>query len=228
MYFFEGLLGLIAAGWALGYLFLKVTGLKTCLPPFAGPFAASLICTNLLIEALVAVGDYVHFFVWPLAVILVICAFTAAILNPELAVIPSLKSQVWNQELPTARRLLVCGIFAATLLFIPICTWLSIGQMQPAIFGYDSISSWNPWALDWAQNKFPGRIYHYPQLVPAMWSFVYVSADDTSLQFFPSFFKILFWVATSDALIFVAKRSRDFLLLASLPILTFLYLRWIG
>jgi hypothetical protein len=49
---------------------------------------------------------------------------------------------------------------------------------------YDTIASWNKWALDWANNSLPGRTLYYPQLLPVNWSIIYLLLGDSSIQLF--------------------------------------------
>jgi len=49
---------------------------------------------------------------------------------------------------------------------------------------YDTIISWNKWAIDWANNSLPTSTWRYPQLLPANWSIIYVLMGTTTVQFF--------------------------------------------
>ena len=49
---------------------------------------------------------------------------------------------------------------------------------------WDAIVSWNPWAIEWAQNSFPVHTVRYPQLIPTNWSLTYVFVDNLDVQFF--------------------------------------------
>jgi hypothetical protein len=51
---------------------------------------------------------------------------------------------------------------------------------------WDSINSWNHWALDWASGKLPVSPYHYAQLIPTNWSLSYVLLQDRALTSFAS------------------------------------------
>src|SRR3569833_2717442 len=48
---------------------------------------------------------------------------------------------------------------------------------------------------------------------------------DSGIEFFSSSFKFVFWLLTLETLAFVAIRSRDFVLLFSIPI-AFILMRW--
>ena len=52
---------------------------------------------------------------------------------------------------------------------------------------WDSIVSWNEWALSWARGEFPTATDNYPQLMPINYSLAYIFMGSTSIQFFSKF-----------------------------------------
>jgi len=60
---------------------------------------------------------------------------------------------------------------------------------------YDTIVSWNKWAIQWANNLLPINTAHYPQLLPINWSIVYLLMGDSSIQFFAKAIMPLFTLA---------------------------------
>jgi hypothetical protein len=72
------------------------------------------------------------------------------------------------------------------LIFIAI-NWISklfIWNLGSVFNSYDTIVSWNKWAVSWAGNSIPSGTWHYPQLLPAIWSILYVLMGDPSIQLF--------------------------------------------
>ncbi len=53
---------------------------------------------------------------------------------------------------------------------------------------WDAVVSWNRWAGVWYQNQIPLDSGHYPQLMPANWSFAYLMIGDDRVQFFAKYF----------------------------------------
>jgi hypothetical protein len=57
-------------------------------------------------------------------------------------------------------------------------------NLGSGINSYDAILSWNKWAIAWANNTLPRATAHYPQLLPAIWSILYLLIGNTKIQFF--------------------------------------------
>src|ERR1019366_759172 len=45
--------------------------------------------------------------------------------------------------------------------------------------------SWNRWAAEWAGGSLPVQTWEYPQLLPTLWSMIYLIVGTTELQVFP-------------------------------------------
>lgn len=58
----------------------------------------------------------------------------------------------------------------------------AFAQLGYIFIQWDAVMSWNRWAVDFAQGRFPQHTWHYPQLVPALISIPYVMAGDPRLQ----------------------------------------------
>ena len=57
----------------------------------------------------------------------------------------------------------------------------------------DAINSWNPWAMQMAQNQWPNPTMLYPQLLPANFSINYVFLKETHVWFFSKAWVSLFF-----------------------------------
>ena len=57
---------------------------------------------------------------------------------------------------------------------------------------WDSVVSWNRWAIDWAANHLPRSTAEYPQLLPCNLSLSYVFIQDSSIWFFAKGWLFLF------------------------------------
>lgn len=87
---------------------------------------------------------------------------------------------------------------------------------------YDTIVSWNKWAVAWANNSLPVSTWRYPQLLPTTWSIFYVFMGDTSIQMFGqgimplfTFFILIMMIDLS-----ISKRNAGFLIAAAIAYLT--------
>jgi hypothetical protein len=86
-----------------------------------------------------------------------------------------------TNPLTAAWRLALFGAALATLAYFGARAVLNVGQ----IFNlWDDVVSWNRWAVDWAQGRYPGHTWHYPQLLPAAWATTYVFMGTPAIQFF--------------------------------------------
>ncbi|MGH0035986.1 MAG: hypothetical protein ACQGVK_13245 [Myxococcota bacterium] len=96
---------------------------------------------------------------------------------------------------------------------------------------WDSIVSWNRWALDWSHGTLPGWTMHYPQLLPSNWSLAYV-LQGQDLQFLPHGLMALFPVGIGLLLLDLGLRRREESFLLAAPVFAVLLgaslSRWIG
>lgn len=87
---------------------------------------------------------------------------------------------------------LITGIGALSAITWAVHVWtLNFG----AIFeGWDTLFSWNNYALQWAANRLPEITGAYPQLVPANWSISYVLTGNQQVQLFNTLLPPLFFL----------------------------------
>ncbi len=87
--------------------------------------------------------------------------------------------------------------FGAQLLITVIGHW-------PGFFGeWDAVVSWNQWALDWTRGSWPQVTWGYPQMIPALWSEMYLWQGSAEIEFFArawmGLFPLAFLVLFFDA-----------------------------
>ena len=73
------------------------------------------------------------------------------------------------------------------VLAVSVLWWafrLFLNYLGSIFDAWDSINSWNQWALTWASGHVPLYTHDYPQLIPAHWSLTYVFMGNTKIQFF--------------------------------------------
>jgi hypothetical protein len=73
---------------------------------------------------------------------------------------------------------------------------------------WDPVTGWNRFALDWANNQWPGNTWRYPQLVPANWSISYVMMQNTHVQCFAKAVMPLFSIAVLLLFLDLALRKK--------------------
>jgi hypothetical protein len=100
-------------------------------------------------------------------------------------------------------RLLLFFVGVAPILYF--ATFLP-GAFTTVFAGYDALVSWNRWAMDWTNGRFPAWTMHYPQLIPANWSMLYVIVGN-ELQFLPKGLSVLFPATTVLMLVDLGLRK---------------------
>jgi hypothetical protein len=116
-------------------------------------------------------------------------------------------------------------IFSAFLLMFLLAVFINnAGNIFSA---WDAVVSWNRWAIDFYNNKFPSGIWHYPQLIPANWSIAYVLSG-FPLQFIPRGMMPLFMIfmVYSFIILGIKKRSVIFFLSSIFLYQTLMRLNW--
>ena len=111
-------------------------------------------------------------------------------------------------------RLLLFFVGVAPILYF--ATFLP-GAFTTVFSGYDALVSWNRWAMDWMNGRFPTWTMHYPQLIPADWSMLYAIVGN-ELQFLPKGLSVFFPATTVLMLVDLGlrKSSPEFMLAAAL------------
>lgn len=90
------------------------------------------------------------------------------------------------------RRICKFAIF-----FIFICSlFLMLRKLGGIFIAWDAVASYNRWALSLASNKLPELTWHYPQMVPILYSLPYVFMSNHDIQFF-SYAIFLFFLPLS-------------------------------
>jgi hypothetical protein len=79
------------------------------------------------------------------------------------------------------------GLLSAVVIAYVIWTYgsLAFHDFGEIFTGWDAVVSWNRWAGEWAAGSLPVQTWEYPQLLPSLWSMIYVMMGTTELQIFP-------------------------------------------
>lgn len=87
--------------------------------------------------------------------------------------------------------------------------FLMLHQCGGIFTTWDAVASYNRWALSWAANSFPVQTWHYPQMVPILYSLPYVFMGNNEVQFF-SFAIFLFFLPLSIAVCLALQAYREY------------------
>jgi len=82
-----------------------------------------------------------------------------------------------GNNISTIVRLLVISI----LIFYSV---LTIKELGTVFTDSDVVVSWNKWAIDWYNGISPRNTFHYPQLIPTLYSLTYQFIGNTEVELF--------------------------------------------
>lgn len=85
---------------------------------------------------------------------------------------------------------------------------------------FDAYASWDRWAEKWAENRFPGDTWEYPQLLPVSYSLTYKFIGTDAVKFFSKSFMPLFSIMIVLMLFDLgkARKSYGYMLAAALSL----------
>jgi hypothetical protein len=75
---------------------------------------------------------------------------------------------------------------------------------------WDAWASWDRWATRWAENRFPGDTWEYPQLIPVTYSVAYKFIGTTAVKFFGKSIMPLFALVIALMLFDLGKKFKSF------------------
>jgi hypothetical protein len=198
-----------------GYLVLAAVGIRASsgLQAIVRAFAASLVANWVLVWVLTVAGIY-----GPAALYAVFAAECVWLVRLQ-----------WGKPVPAdLLRRARASLLGAPLPFL-LALALAIAtaaaftayalQNHDAVFAeWDAVVSWNRWALDWAEGRLPGNALHYPQLLPASWSVLYVFSRDTVVQAPALILQALYPLGVVLVFLEAGLRRRSVPLLVAAPI----------
>jgi hypothetical protein len=77
---------------------------------------------------------------------------------------------------------LICVMFVVAVVLL-FCADILLREYSAIFEGWDSIVSWNRWAIELSDNEYNPMSAAYPVLFPGIWSLVYKAQGDTSVWF---------------------------------------------
>lgn len=178
-----GLLAIAQVVWLPGYIFLKYFNIQgqSRIQLLVYSFGLSLLINYLTVFFLTLCGLYQPFYIY--LILLSEVAYLFVIWQP-LAKKQSKHIVVSNDANKQELSLFLSPLFIAaeiTFIVYGIYVYLNLGKIFTS---WDVNFSVNRWAIDWFRNSWPAFTYHYPQLIPANWSLIYVITREAGIHFF--------------------------------------------
>lgn len=190
--FAAGLSALIQVAILPGWLVVLRFGIGTILADVLAAFVVSLVTTFNIALLLQLTGVYNR---TALSVIVIGEIFLLTILNRRftgVVTMSPLPLRPWPRN----------GFFAANVVALIIMVSFAMHMLMvlwshvPGIFEeWDAVVSWNRWAVNWYEGRWPVETFGYPQLMPAMWSATYLWLGSDQIEIFARAFMGLFPIA---------------------------------
>lgn len=245
--FIWGLLSLIQILFLPGFLLLHLFRVKHTRFPekIVFSFAFSLIANFIIVLVLTSLGLYTR----PIVLLLFFIELGATLLlsykwlrsNRKLGLtqflnrLKSYPNDLFAKQTDhetEGQRLLRIALFGLLLLgALAALGWITriLWDQKLTVFSvWDSVVSWNNWAVQWANNQFPEIPRRYGQLVPANWSLSYVFMDSEQVQFFAKSIMPLFTLFTLLLPVLLGIEFKSYGFLAAAIIIQFVYKEFLG
>ena len=184
----------------------------------------SVLGNFVLIWLLVLLGAYVQVTLFAIVAIEIV-----AILYGAIRRLPN-SGKVWvdgSINDSTGLRLSILDI-ATTLMFLFFCfaifAWW-VPYLGGPFLRADPNVIWNAWAKVWAAGSMPSNTSGYPQLLPELWSLVYVMSGSAEIQSFARSVNAFFpWISIAGLMLLLKENRKIAFILASGSILPFWFL----
>jgi hypothetical protein len=196
-------------------------GQRSLIRQFSYLFMLSLLANYVGVLLLVTVGLYLRSVV--LLIFVAELALFVWLYRPQLLKVRG----GWEQQLKTAisKQLqsfsewikedfwsavlyFVFGLTALLGLLWVLSVWVS--NFNTVYQTWDAWASWDRWAVKWAENRFPGDTWEYPQLIPISYSVAYKFIGTTAVKFFGKSIMPLFALLIGGMLFDLGRKFKSF------------------
>ena len=234
--FLLGMLSVLQISFLPGYLIVRALRMDNgAIKTWILSFTLSVLFNHWLIVALVTAHSYYSLTVYAIfAVELGILGWMefAGLGTPIAVLCADDQKRVkelcasFNEGDPATRWLGTSVLLAAAVtLLIYLMRFMEADHVFSA---WDAVVSWNRWAVDWYQNRFPSRTHQYPQLIPSNWSISYVFMGSATVQLFAKMLMPLFPLTALLAATDLGLRSKNLGIILGVSLTGFLFLSWGG
>jgi hypothetical protein len=178
-----GLLSIFQLVFLPGFLVARVAKIKGATRTMILSLGLSPIVNYLLVFFLTALGIYHRWLV-----LLVFGLEIIALLYLIGPIGPTERLAAKKTNVITPASLAIFMIALSSVIYYALVYG---GTIKDIFTDWDAVVSWDRWAMDWYDNGFPERTWHYPQLIPANWSLTYQFIGDARVKFFAKYYMAL-------------------------------------
>jgi hypothetical protein len=143
--------------------------------------AISMAVNHLLILLLVSFSIYRPGVVMGLAAVQLVAVIFLAMRNNYRA---SVRQSKIIEKLHRTETIKDIAYFIIVSVAIITYARRAFGDFGEIFSSWDAVVAFNRWAVDWAAGQIPHFMYTYPQMVPSLWSMIYLIIGTTELQVF--------------------------------------------
>ena len=174
-----------------GYLVWRIAGLRGRGHVLLVSFGLSLLLNHLLVLALTLTRTYSR----PVMLLLFLGELGALVWMERRALLAPPRwpsaiasffalAKMGTKSSPTQiASVLRLGLTAASVGFVIYFVSLCLDNLGGVFSDWDPLVSYNRWAKQWYQGTVPSRTWTYPQLLPSVWSMIYVFLGADRLHF---------------------------------------------
>lgn len=205
-----------------GLLLIRLFSAKrSFIQQFAYVFMLSLLANYLAVFLLVAVGLYYR------SLVLVLFAIEVALLvwlnrgiltakvtgggaqiKKKLSSSLSFFSEWTRKDFWSASLYLLFGLIAVLGIVWVLFVWVK--NFGTVFQTWDAWASWDRWAEKWAENRFPGDTWEYPQLIPMSYSLAYKFIGTVAVKFFGKSIMPLFTLFIALMLFDLGRKNKSY------------------
>ena len=195
-----------------GFITLKFAkvNLESKIQTLVYGFASSLLINYLLVYFFTVIGIYKPLTIYGVVFIEMILLLVYVKKSGHTTIDLNIKRYYHNfKHFLASKPLTYHLLLLLSIVMIGIFFYIFFSRMKAVFYLNDPVLGWNRFALDWYQNRLPVRTAHYPQLIPANWSMVYVILQNSDIQFAARSIMSFFPIGISFLLLDLGLRKRN-------------------
>jgi len=203
-----GVLSLIQITFLPGFLALRLFRITDAAHYFFLSFPLSVLLNHITVLFLSSIGQY-NRLSYSIIVLLEVFAIAISFIRGtpisttelQTKVSAGLRQLFSTQSLKWQTYGLLCFSLGLSALAKVSINWSK--ELGTIFTEWDSILSWNRWAVDWSHSIWPPVSDFYPQALPTLYSISYIFMGSSEIQFFPKFFSGMYPVMAVATFIYL-------------------------
>jgi hypothetical protein len=241
-----GLASILQIVFLPGYLLLRVLKLRCDrVSTIVLSLALSQLLNHIMVVLLTAAGIYRSSTVYAIffVEILLWIWFVRRSLNFRISDLISTLSHEMQPVADSVKQALRDRMAPIRILIWTLALFVLGGFLFDIIFGFqvftttvfvgtfenrDAVGTWNQWAIDWANNRFPERTYEYPQLMTSNWSLTYLFSRQTDVWIFAKLTNSTYCFGLMLVIINLSRKLNHLGYVLGVVVTYFVYLTIIG